>query len=424
MDNLRDKYIDDDESSPTLVRRVEYGFDTTGVFTHHPENGEDAASVERIGHYRILEIIGKGGMGTIYKVEHDFLNRHFAMKVIKSTHLNDPAIADSFTMETLLMGHLQHPNIVQTTDAGNDEGRRYIIMELLDGQDLAQYIKEHGPLPIDVAIDYLRQAVNGLAATHRGGIVHRDVKPANLFLTVDKTIKLLDLGLAKSATQIHDGPNGHLAGSPGFMSPEQILENRSDTRSDIYSLGCTFYFMLTSHAPFEGPEYPNVQSILFAQAAKEFPVLQDHLSGPNYKAQGLLHKMTAKNPADRFQTMEELLSALDKPVIYMERKKKVARPAVLRRIISVTSALILMVVAAVFSYSSADFYAVDACSAQPYKPTLVSCPTPILETKTCCSEEPCTDLQSCPTDGETESRLICRSHCDLSKRSPIYRECW
>ncbi len=331
----------------------------------------------RIGHYQPVEQIGKGGMGTIYRVEHAFLKRDFAMKVINPLLLDDPATAEYFSTETLLMGSLQHPNIVQTTDAGNDDGRLFLVMDLLHGRDLAKYVKDQGPLPVDEALGYLKQAAQGLAFAHRKGIIHRDVKPSNIFLTEDGVVKLLDLGIAKNAgiegdrSCIHElganRPSGYgLVGSPGFMAPEQILDGVSDARSDMYSLGCTFYFMLTGHLPFESPQYPSLKSVLDAQVAKNIPSLSVYRNDLNREAERLIRKMTAKNPSVRYQSMEELIAAIGLPAVYTLPAKRVGRLSLRRRITLAVSAAILAVLA-VFPFSVTGFGLCGPCSAQECK---------------------------------------------------------
>lgn len=340
---------------------------TTDVHSHRIENENPPFLPEimplRIGHYKPLEQIGSGGMGTIYRAEHLFLKRDFAVKVINPVWLDDPTVTEHFSTETLLMGSLEHPNIVRTTDAGNDDGRLFLVMELLHGRDLAQYVRDQGPLPIGEALEYLKQAAQGLAFAHRKGIIHRDVKPSNIFLTDDGVIKLLDLGLAKTTGQRASMNDGRLVGSPGFMAPEQIRSGVFDIRSDIYSLGCTFYFMLTGHLPFEAPEYPDMQSVLDAQVGKAIPSLHIYRDDLNREAERLVRKMTAKNPSRRYQTMEELASALEKPVVYISRRKKVDHLPLLRRMRLTVSAMILAVLA-VIPLTLSGLELCQCCSAQ------------------------------------------------------------
>ena len=379
---------------------------------------------ERLGHYEIRDKIGKGGMGTVYRGEHVFLRRHFAVKVINPRLLDDETVSGYFSTETLMMGSLQHPNIIQTTDAGNDNGRRYIVMELLDGSDLSKYVKETGPLPIGVALGYLRQAASGLEAAHRIGIVHRDVKPSNLFLTKEGTIKLLDLGLAKCMCQQNDIDAGRFVGSPGFTAPEQISGGVSDVRSDIYSLGCTFYYLLTGHAPFESPRYPNVKSILEAQLTEELPSLEMHRDDLNRNAKDLIARMTCKNPDERFQSMSELVAALNAPKNYISRRKKVDRHSHIRRFALTVSAVIVLITVVVCSLSIPVLESFGKCTTQACKSRTNSKPKqPSVESE--CRASDCCDLLLCLADRCREKMPgICEHDCDVSKSSDGYPNSW
>lgn len=418
-----------DNSSTVIPGHVISRFETeqeSDIATAKTPFSPNAISVQadipvQIGQYSLLEEIGKGGMGTIYHVKHLYLQRDFAMKVINLKYLDDPNVACYFYSEILAMGRLQHPNIVQTTDAGNEAGRQFLVMELLKGRDLAKLVQERGPLDVEQALEYLKQSAQGLAAAHRAGFVHRDVKPANLFLTDDNVIKLLDLGLAIPTAKAKDAVTGHMVGSPGFMAPEQILKEISDQRSDIYSLGFTFYFMLTGHLPFESPEYPNVQSLLYAQVAKDRPPLSVHRNDLSLKSENLVQKMTAKNPEDRFQSMEELADAIEKPSVYISRRRRIDRVTKNTQWKSNASAMLLMLFVLVFSFSMfgsewIGHFSSTECGKMCAKP--VSCTN-----KTECSSEaikpsPCE--QPCPD----MSTFVCRSECYTPHRSPEKRECW
>src|SRR5262249_33677503 len=158
-------------------------------------------------------------------------------------------------------GRLEHPNLVRYTDAGEVEGKLFLVMELLDGEDLAKLVKARGPLPVAEACALVRQAALGLQHAHEQGLVHRDVKPSNLLLTTAGVVKVLDLGLARLCAA---GPAGEaltsatqLMGTPDYMAPEQLLDSHAvDARTDLYSLGCTLYHLLAGDPPFGGPSYP------------------------------------------------------------------------------------------------------------------------------------------------------------------------
>lgn len=295
-----------------------------------------------IGQYKIIEPIGRGGMGTIFKAEHIHLKREVAIKVISDKHLNDESIEKWFQFETLVMGKLQHPNIVQTTDAGVDRGRRYLVMELLKGNDLSEYVKENGSLDLEDALTFLRQAAIALEFSHLHQIVHRDVKPSNIFLTEDGQIKLLDLGLAQCiCEEVEHQPVNGIVGSPCFMAPEQISGKAVDARSDLYSLGCTFYYMLTGKFPFAGPKYKNVHSVFRAHLYENLPKIGYSRFGIPKSVELLLERMTAKRPEDRFQTMSELVDAIDdialiEPAVSLKfaRQKRVRTMTILSAVVT------------------------------------------------------------------------------------------
>lgn len=301
------------------------------VDLHADSKAEEVADMPRqIGPYRILAKIGRGGMGTVYHVVHAILDRHFAMKIVHHKHTNNENVLRLFANEITVLGNIRHPKIVQVYGDGDDSGHRYMIMELLEGEDLAEHVKRRGALPVSMALDYVKQAAQALSVVHQEGFVHRDVKPSNLFLTEENEIKLLDLGLVQAlhectpeSKDTQESSNNQVNGSPEFMAPEQILKNISDERSDLYSLGCTLYYTLTGHVPFESPEHPNVMSILYAQVTKELPPLEHYRDDLNPKMKELLRKMTAKNPDERFQTMNELIAAIEQPLCYKKYKRKV-----------------------------------------------------------------------------------------------------
>jgi excisionase family DNA binding protein len=202
-----------------------------------------------------------------------------------------PTAIARFYREMEAIGKLHHPNIVQAFDAGEVNGQSYIVMELLEGIDLSNYVKQHGTMEISEALSVVRQTALGLQHAHNTGLIHRDIKPSNLWLLPDKTVKVLDLGLARLLESDHsESVTGQIVGSRGYISPEQAQGTTVDQRSDIYSLGCTFYFLLTGQTPPENGDFV-------------LPV-------------AVLEKMIAFDPQNRFQSMSEVIAALD----HLERK--------------------------------------------------------------------------------------------------------
>ena len=225
----------------------------------------DAALLDEglpLGHYRLVEKLGVGGMGEVWRARHQLLARPCAVKLIRSELLGDRSrdtLTDRFRLEAQAIAHLTSPNTVRLYDFGVSEtGSFYFVMELLDGMDLASLVDRFGPLPAERVVWVLRQACRSLGEAHEAGLLHRDIKPHNLFLCrlgLDfDVVKLLDFGLVKSLRS--DDPNltteGTLTGTPAYMPPERILSAVVDERSDIYSLGCTAYWMLTGQTVFKG----------------------------------------------------------------------------------------------------------------------------------------------------------------------------
>src|SRR5215469_16151439 len=214
-------------------------------------NSDDLNSLvgKSLGQFRILEHIGAGGMATVFKAYQPTLDRYVAIKVLPAYHARDPIFVKRFTQEARSVAKLAHPNIVQIHDFGEQDNITYIVMEYVDGGTLKDRLKR--PLPVAEAVDFIIQAAEGLECAHRNGIVHRDVKPANMLLRKDGYLLLSDFGIAKilegttNLTRVGTG-----IGTPQYMSPEQGMGQGVDRRSDIYSLGIVFFHCLTGRVPF------------------------------------------------------------------------------------------------------------------------------------------------------------------------------
>jgi len=251
------------------------GFDgAAGSMLERPAWEKSLRTGERVGPYEILERIGKGGMGEVWKARDTRLGRTVAIKTPAAR------FSERFEREAQAVAALNHPHICQLYDVGPN----YLVMELIDGAPL------HGPLPLDKAIEYAKQILEALDAAHKQGIVHRDLKPANILIT-KAGVKLLDFGLAKweSATDAMALTiEGTIAGTPEYMAPEQARGDKVDSRADIFAFGCVFYEMLTGKRAFEGP----------ATAA---PATMDRL----------LRRCLAKDPEERWQSARDLKAAID-----------------------------------------------------------------------------------------------------------------
>src|SRR5262245_6711858 len=205
--------------------------------------------------YKVLERLGAGGMGTVYLCEHMKLRRPVAVKVMAGRKLKEPENLERFHREARAAALLDDPNVVRVYDVEEDDRLPITVMEYIDGSDLEALVRRHGPLPPKRAAHYIAQAALGLQHAHDVGLVHRDVKPGNLMLDRQGTVKVLDLGLARPACDPADTPAGEdgraIIGTADYLSPEQILNsNYVDVRADIYSLGCTLHFLLAGEAPF------------------------------------------------------------------------------------------------------------------------------------------------------------------------------
>ena len=276
-----------------------------------------------LGSYVVLERLGSGGMGNVFKARHQKLGRVVAVKFIHRNKLDNPAVVKRFDREIKLAGQLDHPNIVHALDAEDVAGAQVLVMEYLEGIDLGKRVKESGPLPVRAACDYIRQAALGLQHAHEKGLVHRDIKPSNLMLLGASgpsgsggVIKLLDLGLALVQQPLIDrsvsGPltvAGKVVGTVDFIAPEQARDaSNVDSRADLYGLGCTFYYLLAGRAPFDGATLTNK---LFKHALEE-PEALDHLRGDVPPVvSSIIRRLMAKKPEDRYQTAAEVAAALE-----------------------------------------------------------------------------------------------------------------
>jgi len=218
-------------------------------FSRYAESEEQLDLPQSIGLYELQSVLGKGGMGIVYQAEHKMLHRKVAVKFIRHKKIISPEITERFHQEIISAGRLFHPNVVTTMDAGNFNGKPYLVMELLEGENLAQRIQRDGPLPMTEAVSILLQACRGIQHAHSFGLLHCDVKPSNLWLQPDGNVKVLDLGMTQLRSALNDSV--HYGGTPHFMSTEQRKQLPIDERTDIYSLGCTLYFMLTGKLPKE-----------------------------------------------------------------------------------------------------------------------------------------------------------------------------
>ena len=264
----------------------------------------DASHPSRIRDYVLGRKLGEGGIGTVYEARHERLDRVVAIKVLRLEQLRNESALRRFDREIAAVGKLNHPNIVDATDAGVEDGVPFLVMERIEGIDFAAVLRRHGSLSVSDACEVIRQAALGLQHAYELGFVHRDIKPSNLFLASDGVLKVLDFGLARLRKTAEDPDltfTGQLLGTPNYIAPEQVRDSHSaDIRADIYALGCTFYALLTGRPPFDHPKYASVVEKLSAHEATPPEPLADR--SPNLPAEliTVIDRMLAKNPADRF----------------------------------------------------------------------------------------------------------------------------
>ena len=259
------------------------------------------------GKYRILEEIGRGGMGIVHKAEDIKLQRLVALKFLPHQWISDPEARERFIQEARAASALDHPNICNIFEIGEaEDDRMYIAMAFYEGESLREKIKR-GPLKQVDAVDIAIQAATGMAKAHQKGIVHRDIKPANLLITSDSVVKVVDFGLAKLAGQVNLTHEGMMVGTVAYMSPEQAKGQAVDQRTDIWSLGVVLYEMLSGILPFKGDyEQALIHSILHKEPERLGKLRKDLPPG----LENIVFKALSKKPASRYQSMDELLEDL------------------------------------------------------------------------------------------------------------------
>jgi eukaryotic-like serine/threonine-protein kinase len=271
-----------------------------------------------LGNYVLLEKIGAGGMGMVFKAEHRRMKRIVAIKVLPRASQEDPAAFQRFQRELEAAAKLTHPNVVAAFDADEHHGTHFLAMEFVDGIDLARYVQKFGPMPPAKALDCIVQAARGLEYAHSQGIVHRDIKPANLLIDKSSVVKILDMGLARfheqssgeksSSGGTTSSITGDFMGTVDYASPEQALDSsNADQAADIYSLGATWFFLLTGE-----PMYVRDTATARLMAHREDPIpsLRDRRGDIAPQIDDIFHRMVAKQKSDRYANVTDLLRDL------------------------------------------------------------------------------------------------------------------
>jgi serine/threonine protein kinase len=259
---------------------------------------------ERIGEFRIIERIGRGAMGVVYSARDTRTGRSVAIKLMMADLEGDRETRVRFEREARVAGEMLHRNVINVYDMGEEDGRLYMVMELLDGETLGDYLKRVGRLPLERGLDLMMQVCEGLAVAHAHAIVHRDVKPGNLFVLRDGGLKILDFGVARLANSSMTA-SGFIVGTPDFMSPEQARGKEIDQRSDVFSAGAVFYYMLSGRKPFAANDLPAVLHKVNSEDPP--PLTADEAPAGLWR---IVMKALAKSTADRYPDMGALLADL------------------------------------------------------------------------------------------------------------------
>ncbi len=289
--------------------------------------GSDGEIPERLGGYRILRLLGRGAMGAVYEAKQISLDRLVALKTIRGRLANNPSTLARFTREAYSAAQLTHHNVVQIYDFGEDGGKHFFSMEYVRGGPLSELVQEKGVIDPRLAAGYALQAARGLQFAHRSGMVHRDVKPANLLLNDEGVVKVADLGLVKIPDQMDpesDLPTssmsglesgtqvtmqGTAVGTPAYMAPEQSVDATGvDHRADIYSLGCTLFYLLTGKPPFDGND---ISQVMEQHANEQLPSLANINSRVPEPLQKIVERSMAKRPDDRYASLSEMIAELE-----------------------------------------------------------------------------------------------------------------
>lgn len=260
---------------------------------------------ERIGRYRVIERIGKGAMGSVYSAMDEQLGRQVAVKLMLAAFEEDPDLRERFYREARITGQLTHRNIVTVFDLGEDAGRPFIVMELLDGRPLNEHLLSDVPPTLDEKLDLMLQTLDGLQNAHQAGVVHRDIKPNNLLVLRDGTLKVLDFGVARLAASNLTAA-GMLLGTPQYMSPEQARGQNLDARADVFSAAGVFHYMLSGHPPFGARD---MRKILHA-IINEPPVALSEDEAPE-ALRRVLTKGLAKAPDERYQQCADMRADIE-----------------------------------------------------------------------------------------------------------------
>lgn len=289
-----------------------------------------------LGKHKLLGHLGTGGMSTVYLAEHMVMHHKRAVKVLPKSKLGKNSYLQRFRLEAKAIASLNHPNIVRAYDIDNEKDTHYLVMEFVDGVDLQTLVRKKGPLDFDLAADYACQAAKGLHHAHEHGLIHRDVKPANLLINRDGVIKVLDLGLAlyadESQASLTMEHNDKVLGTADYLAPEQALNSHNiDFRADIYGLGCSLYYLLTGHPPF--PSGSIAQRIAKHQTTMPDDIRKDRPDCPG-ELDGICVKMMQKDKRFRYQDCQQVAQVLETWLVSYRKSMSEVNDRSRRRVLS------------------------------------------------------------------------------------------
>jgi serine/threonine protein kinase len=257
--------------------------------------------------YELLSLLGTGGFGRVYRVRDLRLEREVALKVLQPLLTRDPEVVERFRREAQLAAGLSHPNIVNIYDIGGRSGLLWYTMELIEGPSLAQLVEREGPLPLEQVLRVLREALSALAHAHGSGLVHRDIKPENMLIDLTGSLQITDFGLALALLGKYAGASSQ-SGTPQFASPEQLLGERVDQRSDLYSLAGVAYYALLGEAPFPGR---TIEQVLAKQTTNQFPTTRGRREDVSEALESVLDRALSADLSERYPSAAEFLQAVN-----------------------------------------------------------------------------------------------------------------
>lgn len=282
--------------------------------THHESHGHDPAQSRvgtLIGKYRLNRVLGQGGMGTVYAARDQIIGRDVAVKFLSEDVAGDETALRRFIQEARAVGQLQHPNVVSLFDVDQFEGAWYLVMEMVEGGTAADLTHSGNPIPWHKATGIVAGACHGLAAAHKKGLIHRDIKPDNIMIAQDGTAKISDFGLAKMQDRRQATLTRHneVLGTPNYMSPEQCRSHNVDERCDLYSMGATYYELLTGEPPYS--ESADVMQVMYAQCHEPPPNPCQAVNELPPACREIVERSMAKNPEERYQTADQMFADLE-----------------------------------------------------------------------------------------------------------------